>query len=191
MKIDIILAGVGGQGILTVAAVIGEAAVEQQLYMKQAEVHGMSQRGGEVQSHLRLGSRPVASDLIPLGQADMILSLEPLEALRYLPYLKADGWVISNAEPFLNIDPYPEREKWWDVYEKLPNKVILDVADIAKKLGAPRAGNMVLLGAAAAHLPLPISSLENGIRRVFGRKGAAVVELNLKALHCHDLSGQF
>ena len=108
MKADIILSGVGGQGILSIAAVIGEAALKEGLYMKQAEVHGMSQRGGDVQSNLRLSDQPIASDLIPLGQADLIISLEPMEALRYLPYLKKDGWLVTNSQPFINIPNYPE-----------------------------------------------------------------------------------
>ena len=111
MKADIILSGVGGQGILSIAAVIGEAALKEGLYMKQAEVHGMSQRGGDVQSNLRLSDQPIASDLIPLGQADLIISLEPMEALRYLPYLKKDGWLVTNSQPFINIPNYPAEDR--------------------------------------------------------------------------------
>jgi indolepyruvate ferredoxin oxidoreductase alpha subunit len=179
---DIILAGVGGQGILSVAAVIGEAALENGLYMKQAEVHGMSQRGGDVQSHLRISRNPVASDLIPLGGADIIISLEPMEALRYLPYLKKDGWIVSNSKPFENIPDYPEAEKIGMEYERMPHKVILPVEQIAKDLGTPRSGNMVLLGAASPYLGIDFSALENGIRQIFGRKGEEIIEMNLKAL---------
>ena len=182
MKTDIILAGVGGQGILSIAAVIGEAALEDGLYMKQTEVHGMSQRGGDVQSHLRISDKPVASDLIPLGTADIIISLEPMETLRYLPYLKKDGWVVTNSKPFINITNYPELEKIMEVYNTLPNKIILDVEQIAKDLGAPRSSNVILLGAASPHLPIDFVKLENGIRSIFGRKGESVVETNLKAL---------
>ena len=85
MKTDIILCGVGGQGILSIATIIGEAAMKENLYIKQAEVHGMSQRGGDVQSNLRISSEPIHSDLIALGGADVIISMEPMEALRYLP----------------------------------------------------------------------------------------------------------
>jgi indolepyruvate ferredoxin oxidoreductase beta subunit len=99
MKTDIILAGVGGQGILSIAAVIGSAAVEENLFIKQTEVHGMSQRGGDVQSHLRISDQAIASDLIPLGRADLIISLEPMEALRYLPYLKKDVWIVTKSKP--------------------------------------------------------------------------------------------
>ncbi|MDR0865217.1 MAG: indolepyruvate oxidoreductase subunit beta [Candidatus Symbiothrix sp.] len=182
MKTDIILAGVGGQGILSVAAVIGKAALEDGLFMKQAEVHGMSQRGGDVQSHLRLSDTPIASDLIPLGNADIIISLEPMEALRYLPYLKKDGWIVTNSEPFENIPNYPEMEKIKAEYDKLPHKVVLNVDQIAKDLGAPRSGNVVLLGAASPYIGIDFSKLENGLRQIFGRKGEEVVETNLKAL---------
>ena len=182
MKTDIILAGVGGQGILSVAAVIGEAALEDGLFMKQTEVHGMSQRGGDVQSHLRISDRAIASDLIPLGTADMIISLEPMEALRYLPYLKKDGWVVTHSRPFENIPNYPALEQVMKACDSLPNKIILDVEQIAKDLGAPRSSNIVLLGAASSYLPIDFYKLENGIRRIFGRKGEAVVEVNLQAL---------
>lgn len=182
MRADIILAGVGGQGILSVAAVIGEAALEAGLFMKQAEVHGMSQRGGDVQSHLRISSEPIASDLIPLGSVDIIISLEPMEALRYLPYLKKDGWVVTNSKPFENIPNYPQMDQVMAAYEAIPNKVILDVEQLAKDLGAPRASNIVLLGAAAPYLNIPFEKLENGIRAIFGKKGEAIVETNLKAL---------
>jgi indolepyruvate ferredoxin oxidoreductase beta subunit len=182
MKIDIILAGVGGQGILSIAAVIGEAALDDNLYMKQSEVHGMSQRGGDVQSHLRISDKPVASDLIPLGSADIIISLEPMETLRYLHYLKKDGWVVTNTKPFENIPNYPETEKLMDEYNRLPNKIILNVEQIAKDLGVPRSGNVVLLGAASPYIGIDFSKLENGIRQIFGRKGDEIVEMNLKAL---------
>jgi len=182
MKTDIILAGVGGQGILSIAAIIGEAALEDGLFMKQTEVHGMSQRGGDVQSHLRISDHPVASDLIPLGTADIIISLEPMEALRHLPYLKKGGWIVANSKPFRNIPDYPETEQIMEIYDSLPNKIILDVEQIAKDLGSSRSSNVVLLGAAASHLPIDFIKLENGVRRIFGKKGEAVVEANLKAL---------
>ena len=182
MKTDIILAGVGGQGILSVAAVIGEAALEDGLYMKQAEVHGMSQRGGDVQSHLRISDKPIASDLIPLGNVDIIISLEPMEALRYLPYLKKDGWIVTNSKPFENIPNYPELEPLMSEYNNLPNKVILDVEQIAKDLGTPRSSNVVLLGAASPYLNIDFAKLEAGICQIFGKKGEEIVEMNLKAL---------
>ncbi|WP_085535776.1 indolepyruvate oxidoreductase subunit beta [Massilibacteroides vaginae] len=182
MKADIILSGVGGQGILSIAAVIGEAALKEGLHMKQAEVHGMSQRGGDVQSNLRISDKPIASDLIPKGKADLIISLEPMESLRYLPYLKEDGWLVTNARPFINIPNYPEIETVNKELEKLPNKVVLDVEAIAKELGSIRAANIVMLGAATPFLGIEYDKIEDGIRRIFGRKGEEIVNMNLEAL---------
>lgn len=182
MKADIILSGVGGQGILSIAAVIGEAALKEGLYMKQSEVHGMSQRGGDVQSNLRISDRPVASDLIPKGQADLILSLEPMESLRYLPYLKKDGWLVTNSRPFINIPNYPALETIYAELEKLPHKVVLDVEAIAKDLGSVRSANIVMLGAATPFIGIDYDKIEDGIRHIFGRKGGDIVQINLKAL---------
>ena len=103
MKSDIILSGVGGQGIVSIAATIAMAALDSNLNIKQSEVHGMSQRGGAVYSHLRISDTDISSDLIPLGKADIIISVEPMESLRYLPWLKEDGWLVTNSTPFINI----------------------------------------------------------------------------------------
>ena len=182
MKADIILAGVGGQGILSIATVIGSAALQQGLHLKQAEVHGMSQRGGDVQSNLRLSSDIIYSDLIPQGGADLIVSLEPLEALRYLPYLAEGGWVITNTAPLVNIPNYPDQEQLKAELDKLPHVVALDADAVAKDLGNPRGANMVLLGAMAAELHiLEPDALREGIRRIFARKGESIVENNIKA----------
>ena len=182
MRADVILSGVGGQGILSIAAVIGEAALKEGLYMKQAEVHGMSQRGGDVQSNLRLSDQPIASDLIPKGHADLIISLEPMESLRYLPYLKKEGWLVTNSQPFVNIPNYPDFDKVNEELDKLPHKVILDVEAIAKEVATVRAANIVMLGAATPFIGIEYNKIEDGIRRIFGRKGEEVVEMNLKAL---------
>lgn len=181
MKRDIILSGVGGQGILSIATVIGRAALAQGLRIKQAEVHGMSQRGGDVQSNLRISSSEIRSDLIPRGAADVIISLEPMEALRYLPWLAGDGWVITNTTPLVNIPDYPAEEALRRELEKLPHVVILDVDALARAAASPRSANMALLGAAAPFLEIGPEKLEAGIRDIFARKGEAVVETNLAA----------
>ncbi|MBQ9397952.1 MAG: indolepyruvate oxidoreductase subunit beta [Bacteroidales bacterium] len=191
MKQDIILAGVGGQGILSIATDIGSAALEQGLHLKQAEVHGMSQRGGDVQSNLRLSSDPIHSDLIPRGAADLIVSLEPMEALRYVPYLAPQGWVITNTVPFVNIPDYPPMESVKAELDKLPRVIAIDVDAIAKEVESPRSANMVLLGATAAVLGiLDPDKLRDGIRRIFGRKGEAIVEANIKAFDAGLASAQ-
>ncbi|MBW6480323.1 MAG: indolepyruvate oxidoreductase subunit beta [Bacteroidales bacterium] len=182
MKKDIILAGVGGQGILSIAAIIGYAAVQSDLFLKQAEVHGMSQRGGDVQSNLRLSDKPIASDLIPHGKADMILSVEPMESLRYLPFLNPEGWLVTNTKPFINIPNYPAEEDIMAEVKKLPHHVALDAEAIATELGTVKAANMVMLGAASPFLGLEYEKLKDAIRFFFGKKGQDLVDLNLKAL---------
>ncbi len=184
MKTDIILSGVGGQGILSIATIIGEAATRSGLKLKQAEVHGMSQRGGDVQSNLRLSDKPIASDLIPLGGADMILSLEPMEALRYLPYLSKDGWIITSSTPFKNIPNYPEVEAVMAELNSLPNVVSLDIDAIAKENNMPKCGNVILLGAAAALFTIiDKETLYHSIECIFGSKGEAVVDMNHHAFN--------
>jgi indolepyruvate ferredoxin oxidoreductase beta subunit len=182
MKNDIILSGVGGQGILSIAAAIGLAAVENNLYLKQSEVHGMSQRGGDVQSHFRLSDRPVYSDLIPYGKADLILSVEPMESLRYLPWLSHSGWLVTNSTPFINISEYPSIDEILEEIRKIKNHIIIDADSVAKEAGSVRAGNIVILGAASHFIHMPFSSLENAVRKLFERKGEEIVEINLKAL---------
>lgn len=182
MKTDIILSGVGGQGILSIAAVIGQAAVGMGLSMKQAEVHGMSQRGGAVQSHLRLSDKPVASDLIPEGKADLIISLEPMESLRYLPFVNPEkGVIVTNTKPVVNIPNYPELDGVFDEIKKHKH-VMLDVSDMAQKLGSGRMANIVMLGAASPFIDIPFEKFEEGIRSTFARKGEAMVEMNINAL---------
>ena len=191
MKTDIILCGVGGQGILSIATIIGEAAMNENLYIKQAEVHGMSQRGGDVQSNLRLSSEPIHSDLIPRGAADLVVSLEPMEALRYIPWLSKEGWIITNTVPFVNIPDYPAMESVMAELGKLPHVIAIDVDAIAKEVGSPRSANMVLLGATAAVLDiLDPDKLRDGIRRIFGRKGEEIVEANIKAFDAGLASAQ-
>lgn len=182
MKSDIILSGVGGQGIISIAAAIGGAALLNDLNMKQAEVHGMSQRGGAVQSTLRVSSKPIASDLIAYGAADMVVSLEPMESLRYVSYLKEDGWLITNATPFVNIDDYPELEDVYNEIRKIKNHVIIDADEIAGKVATKRAANMVILGAATHFIDIPLESVKDGIRQIFGKKGEDITNSNIEAM---------
>lgn len=181
MKTDIVLAGVGGQGILTIATILGAAALDDNLYLKQAEVHGMSQRGGDVQSNLRISSRPIHSDLIPLGGADLIVSLEPMEALRYLPFLSKEGWIVTNSTPFVNIDNYPEMEKIEAELKKHPHVVMFDMDAVAKEVATARSSNLVLLGAASVFIDMHPDKIEEAIKGLFIRKGEKVVESNIAA----------
>jgi indolepyruvate ferredoxin oxidoreductase, beta subunit len=191
MKNDIILSGVGGQGILSIAATIGLAAVENNLFLKQSEVHGMSQRGGDVQSHLRLSDNPISSDLIPYGKAEIIISVEPMESLRYLPWLSETGWLVTNSNPFININDYPPIDQILSEIKKIKNHIIIDADTIAKDCGSVKSGNMVILGAASPFIELPYVSLENAIRNLFGRKGEEVVNMNLKAMKAgRDFTGR-
>jgi len=181
MKSNIILAGVGGQGILTIAAVLDIATLDNNLNIKQSEVHGMSQRGGAVQSHVRISDKEIYSDLIPKGKADIIISVEPMELLRYLPYLKKKGYLVADVNPFLNIIDYPELEELYTEIKSHPNCILIDAKKIAKELGNSKATNIVLLGAAAALLPLNDESLQKAIKTLFERKGARVVNKNIEA----------
>ncbi len=181
MKSDIVLAGVGGQGILTIATILGAAALAENLYLKQAEVHGMSQRGGDVQSNLRISSDPINSDLIPLGGADLIVSLEPMEALRYLPFISKKGWIVTNTEPFVNIDNYPEMEAVMNELGNCPNVVAFNMDELAKEVATARSSNLVLLGAASPFIDIEPSKIEDAIRTVFGPKGDKIVESNIGA----------
>lgn len=182
MKTDIVLAGVGGQGILSIAATIGMAALHNDLYLKQAEVHGMSQRGGAVQSHMRVSDKEIASDLIPMGAADIILSVEPMESLRYLPFLSKDGWLVTNTNPFVNITNYPEIEEVLNEVKKQKKHIAIDADSIAAEIGSKRSSNIVMLGAASPFFNIPFESFEEGIRKIFGRKGEDIINVNLKAL---------
>lgn len=182
MKKDIILCGVGGQGILSVATIIGEAATKAGINLKQAEVHGMSQRGGDVQSNLRLSTENIYSDLIPLGGCDLVISMEPMEALRYLPYLSKDGVIVTSNKPFVNIPNYPDQEALFAELNALPNVVQLDIEQAAKDAGNPRGANVVLLGMAAKYLEIITpEQLREAVATIFARKGEAVVQGNLKA----------
>lgn len=181
MKTDIILAGVGGQGILSIAAIIGSAAIENGLYLKQAETHGMSQRGGAVISHLRIADYPIASDLIPEGKADVIISVEPMESLRYLNYLSKSGCVVTNTVEFVNIPDYPPMENLMKELGQLPRFVAIDAEKIAREAGNPKASNMAILGAASPFLQLDQQSLEKSIGEIFRQKGEDIVSLNIKA----------
>jgi len=181
MKQDIVLAGVGGQGILTIAYIIDVTAQESGIYFKQAEVHGMSQRGGAVQSHVRLSDQKIFSDLIPKGQADIILSVEPLESLRYLDYLSPEGKIVISRNPYVNIPNYPDLDKVLDVVKQNQNHVIVDSKKLSRDAGTPKSQNIVMLGAASRFMILEEKILLQSIKRFFKPKGKSIIDMNIKA----------
>jgi indolepyruvate ferredoxin oxidoreductase beta subunit len=182
MKKDIILAGVGGQGIISIASIIGYAALQDGMYLKQSEVHGMAQRGGDVMSNLRISHDEIASDLIPFGKADLIISVEPLESLRYLPYLSKQGWLVTSIKPFLNIPDYPEMDRVMEALAQVHHHIVLDADEMAKKAGSAKVANTVILGAASPFLGIEYPRLEDAIRYIFRKKGDEVITQNLNAL---------
>lgn len=189
MKLDIILAGVGGQGVLSVSAVIAGATARLGWQVKQSEVHGMAQRGGAVLAHLRMADGPVHSDLIPRGSADLILSLEPMESLRYLEYLGPNKTIATAVEPVRNIDSYPDLDDLLEIIRAQPSSVLVEATALAKQAGNVKAANTVMVGAVAHLLPVTGEALASEIRRTFDRLGDNVVKANLEAFHLGRLVG--
>ena len=184
MKLDIKLSGVGGQGILSIATVIGQAALTDGINLKQAEVHGMSQRGGDVQSDLRLSTEPIYSDLIAKGGVDLLISMEPMEALRYRNWLTPDGVIVTSSKPFVNIPNYPDESAVLAELAAIPGVISVDIEQMARDAEVPRSANMILLGLAAPHIPiLSADSLKDAIASIFARKGEAIIEANLRAFN--------
>jgi len=181
MNFDIVLAGVGGQGVLSLSGIIASGAIKEGLFVKQSEVHGMSQRGGAVLANLRLSDKPIASDLIPRGRAAMILSMEPLESLRYVSYLSTEGTLITSTMPMVNIPNYPDLEELLGQIRGIPQAILVDSDRLAKSAGSARAANMVMVGAASHLLPVKVETMKHYIENVFKKKGEKIIEANLKA----------
>jgi indolepyruvate ferredoxin oxidoreductase beta subunit len=181
MKYDVILSGVGGQGVLSVASIIAQAAVEEGFEVRQSEVHGMAQRGGAVLAHMRISDGKIAGDLVPKGGADMIISMEPLESLRYVSYLKKDGILVTAADPYVNINNYPNIEEITSTIKKLPKYQIIEADRLAKEAGLAKTVNVVMVGAASCFLPVKKEGLEKTINDVFSKKDANVAQANAKA----------
>jgi indolepyruvate ferredoxin oxidoreductase beta subunit len=181
MKYDMMIAGVGGQGILSIAFVVDNSAMKQGLHFKQSEVHGMAQRGGAVSSHLRISDRPIFSDLVAKGGADLILSVEPMEALRYREYLALNGTVATSTHPTINIPDYPEREALIEALLEVPNLILLNADKVAREAGSARASNMVMVGAVAHLLPFKLEVMEEFVRVMFEKKGEKLIQVNLDA----------
>jgi indolepyruvate ferredoxin oxidoreductase beta subunit len=181
MKYDIVLCGVGGQGVLSMAAIIGKAAMLEGLTAKQSEVHGMAQRGGAVSAHLRLSDLTIASDLIPRGAADLILSMEPIEALRYVAYLSPSGMLVTAVDPYVNIPDYPPLEGVLTQLRALPNVLLVEAERLAREAGDVLAMNTVMVGAAAHLLPVGRATLERVIETTFAAKSDYTLRVNRAA----------
>lgn len=181
MRCDLILAGVGGQGVLTMAAIVANAAVAEGRYAKLSEVHGMAQRGGAVLSHLRLSDWPIESDLIPHGGADLIVSMEPVEALRHLEYLSPAGTVVTASSPVENIPDYPDVTGVLERIRRLPHAIVVDAERLATEAGDALSMNTVMVGAVADLLPVKIERLEAALSEVFARKGEVSLRVNRAA----------
>ena len=191
MNYDLVIGGVGGQGVLSIAWVLDHAAHEAGLHFKQSEVHGMAQRGGAVSAFVRISDQPVASDLIAQGGASMVLSVEPLEALRYTQLLKPEGWIVTDVTPMVNIDNYPDYAAMVKVLFSAPQLVALDATRLAKKAGNVKVQNMVVLGAAAMHLPVSAEVLERQVAALFSAKGERVVKANISAFRKGNSASRF
>jgi indolepyruvate ferredoxin oxidoreductase beta subunit len=190
MNYDLVLCGVGGQGVLSIAWVIDHAAHEAGLHFKQSEVHGMAQRGGAVSAFVRLSDKAVASDLIATGTASLVLSMEPMEALRYTQLLRPDGWIVTDVTPLEN-DAYPQHDALYKVLFSVPRLVAMDATRLATKAGTVKAQNMVVLGAAASHLPLPLELLERQVNELFAPKGERIVKANINAFRMGAAAARF
>ncbi|MDX9801479.1 MAG: indolepyruvate oxidoreductase subunit beta [Spirochaetia bacterium] len=188
-KIDIILSGVGGQGVLSVGAIVSMAAMKEGFKVRQSEVHGMAQRGGAVLAHLRISTDVIESDLIPRGGADVVLSMEPLESLRYVNFLKPDGVLITASEPVENISDYPDPEKLYRMIKGLSSSRLIETKALAKEAGSQRAVNMVLVGALSPYLPFKPEAVETAIKEKFTSKGEDVVAVNLEAFRLGKENG--
>jgi indolepyruvate ferredoxin oxidoreductase beta subunit len=182
VKTDVVLAGVGGQGVLFLAAILAEAARRDGMVVKQGEVHGMAQRGGAVQADLRMATEPIESGLIPRGTAELILGLEPVEALRYLAYLAPGGTVVTSSSPLRNIPDYPSIGRVLDAIHEVPGSVVIDADAVARESGTVKAANVVMAGAASVVLPIDFGTLEECVREGLASKGAGIVESNVRAL---------
>lgn len=132
-------------------------------------------------SCLRLSSQPIASDLIPMGKVDLIVSLEPMEALRYIASLAPDGRIVTSSEPFVNIPAYPALEAVLTELRAIPGTILLPAEAIAREAATPRASNMALLGAVTPFTGMDAALVEDSIRAVFSAKGEKVIADNIAA----------
>lgn len=190
MKFDMIVSGVGGQGILSISFVVDNAALEENLHFKQSEVHGMAQRGGAVVSHLRVSENEIFSDLVPAGSADLLMSMEPLETLRYLNYRSPGGVIVSSVSPFVNIPNYPELDGVIEKLQQAENHTLVNADGLAREAGSTYAQNIVMLGAASYLIPMENKTLEKYIEVLFQAKGERIIKVNIDAFRYGAMAGE-
>ena len=190
MKANVILAGVGGQGVLSIAYCLCNAALKRGLNFKQSEVHGMAQRGGAVVSHLRISSAQIYSDLAPEGSADLVLSIEPLEALRCGQYLSPTGMVVTSSSPVRNIPNYPDLDGVLERIAAFEQHVLVDAKHLATVAGSGRAANMVVAGAGAWRLGFGMQELEDQARTLFANTSKRITQANCQALRLGGLAAK-
>ena len=178
---DILIVGIGGQGTILASNVLGEACLIEGRHVKGAETHGMAQRGGSVESHIRIDGE--FGPLIAPGQADLLISFDLLEALRYSHYLKPSGKMVVNRHLVLPTSVYtqklvaPSEEEIITALKKY-ELCLLDADKIATDAGSPLSQNVVMLGAASKWMPLKPAALLESVRKLVPKK---TVEINTKA----------
>jgi indolepyruvate ferredoxin oxidoreductase beta subunit len=181
---NVLIVGVGGQGIILASDVLSLAAARHGYDVKKNEIHGMAQRGGSVSSHVRFGKQ-VSSPIIKLGEADVLLSFELIETVRYWPFLAANGKVIINDLKILPPAVFTGQMQYpTDVIEKVkervPDTIVIDAQAVADKLGNPRGVNIILLGMMSKYLDIPVADYEAVMKEKLKPK---LVDINLKAFH--------
>lgn len=181
-KFDLLITGVGGQGAILASDIIGKAAVTAGLSIRAAETHGMAQRGGSVVNHIRIGQ--TYGSMIPKKGADLMLALEPMEAVRYLDFLKDGGIIIVNTQPVVPVTvtsgqaKYPEVS---DILDALSEKYIVkafNADELAFEAGSRLAMNVVMVGAVSGYLPIPKETLIESVKALVPQK---TIEVNLRA----------
>ena len=177
----IVLSGVGGQGVLSLAQIVLEALRRSGFHALQSEIHGMSQRGGSVHAQVCFSEVPLTSPIIDEGCAELLIALEPLEALRYVAMLRMDGHLVVSEEPQVNMEGYPPLDDVYAALKAVRGAHLLDTEDLARRLNHRQAGGMALLGMASRHLPVPEATWHAVITERFEAKGARIIEKNLEA----------
>jgi indolepyruvate ferredoxin oxidoreductase, beta subunit len=181
---NVLIVGVGGQGIILASDVLGRVAAANGYEVKKNEIHGMAQRGGSVSSHVRFGKR-VSSPIIKTGEADVLLSFEQLETLRYFSFLSEKGKVIVNDHKILPPAVFTGKQEYPPdvlerIQERVPDAVIVDGNEVAAKIGNPRVANVIFLGVLSKYLDIPAETYETVLKESIKPK---LVDINLKAFH--------